>query len=128
MPTLKKVQRLLTLAVLVLGWGTIGCSAGPKSVQASYQVNGSAGVTSASVTYLTSAGVSTGAVSVALPWSYPFTGYETEGSDKGSMVYLSAQNDSNTGSVTVIINEVGQVFQQSWAVWPQAAITIQGSF
>ena len=125
---MKNINLFFILSVLVCGFEITSCSAGPKSVQASYQVNGSAGVTSASVTYLTSAGVSTGAVRVVLPWNYAFTGYETEGSDKGSMVYLSAQNDSNTGSVTVIINEAGQVFQQSWAAWPQAAITILGSF
>ncbi len=127
MTTRGNSPRFLILAVLILGWGATGCS-GPKSLQGEYQVVGSGGASSASVTYLTPAGASTGAVSVSLPWSYSFTGYETEGSYKGTSVSLSAQNDSGAGSVTVIINEDSKVFQQSWATWPQAAITVLGTF
>lgn len=119
---------LAILGALLLGIGASGCSNGPKSVPGQYQVTGSAGVTSASVTYALPSGASSNAISVTLPWSYSFMGNETEGNSQGTVAYLSAQNDSNTGSITVTINENSRAIQQSWAVWPQAAITIQANF
>jgi hypothetical protein len=105
-----------------------GCATGPNIIQGEYEVTGSSGVNSASITYLQPSGVTSFAVSVALPWTYSFNANETEGNYQGSSVYLSAQNDTGSGSVTVVILESGTVYEHSWALWPQAAITIQGNF
>lgn len=128
--TLKKnffgwIGLLLTLSVVL---GTIGCTTGPKNAAGEYQVTGSAGVASASITYLLPTGVSASAISVALPWNYSFTGVQTEGNYQGTNVSLSAQNNSSAGSVTVTILDNNNIYQTSWALWPQAAITIVGNF
>jgi hypothetical protein len=82
------------------------------------------------VTYAVPTGGNTAAISVTLPWSYSFTGVETEGSYQGTAVYLSAYNDSSTGSVTVTILQNGRVYEQSWETWisGQPAVTIVGNF
>ena len=122
------ISKLWLIPACLAVLGAVGCASGPKSVAGEYQVTGSSGVASASVTYLLPTGVSAAAISVTLPWTYSFTGVESEGNYAGTNVSLSAQNNSNAGSVTVTIVDNGRIYQQSWATWPQAAITIAGNF
>ena len=117
------------LALAAWAWGLAGCGSGPKSVQGEYIVTGGAGAASASVSYSANGTNSLSqAVSVSLPWSYGFTGYETEGNDQGTYVYLSAVNDSASGTVTVTIQEDGSVFRRGAATGAGAAVTASGNF
>lgn len=122
------LRHLWLFPLLTLMSCVIGCSSSPKTLSGEYQVTGSAGVASASITYLLPSGANASAISVTLPWNYTFSGLESEGSYQGTSLSLSAQNNSGAGSVTVAILENNNVLQRSWAVWPQAAITITGSF
>ena len=114
---------------LALGLGlTLSVSScGPKRVTGEYDVTGSAGV--ASVTYASPTNSNTQAISVTLPWTYSFPVSITEGPYLGTLVYLAAQNDSGSGSVTVTIKEDGNIFQQRETIggYP-AAVTVNGTF
>ena len=68
-----------------------------------YQVTGSAATVN--ITYANAGGGPVKESNVAVPWSHNFTA----GSQAG--VYISAQNDGESGSVTVTITEDGTVFQ-----------------
>lgn len=118
---------ILTLGTVFFAWYLNGCG-GPNKVQGEYEVNGANGATLATVGFALPSGATTNAVSVTLPWSYTFTGYETEGPYQGTTLSLSAQNDSNSGSVSVVILQNGSVYEQSWATWPTPAVTIVGNY
>lgn len=81
------------------------------SIQVRYEVTGSAEYVN--VTYQNDSGGISQVTNVPLPWSISFSG------DPEDYVYLSAQNQGETGSVTVTIFKDGDVFKRA---------TSQGSF
>jgi hypothetical protein len=113
----------------------IGGSCGPKKVQGEYDVTGSTGVSTASITFASPIQSNAQATSVSLPWSYSFPGTITEGTYQGTYVYLYAQVDtgSSPAAVTVTIKENGDVFQQATTTVTSgsptgAAVSVSGSF
>ncbi|MGH7739829.1 MAG: hypothetical protein ACREL1_06745 [bacterium] len=106
-----------------------GASCGPKKVTGEYDVTGSGGAYTASVTFASPTQSNAQAISVTLPWTYSFPATITEGSFMGTYVYLYAQNDSGSGTVTVTIKENDNVFQQGTTTggFP-AAVSVLGTF
>jgi hypothetical protein len=70
-----------------------------------YEVTGSA--SSVDVTYENEDGGTSQQSGVSVPWSYSFTGHN------GDFVYISAQNNGSSGSVTVTIYKNDSVFKTS---------------
>jgi hypothetical protein len=93
-----------------------GCSTSPRSV--TYRVDGTA--RSASLTYQNAQG-GTQQETVALPWEQPMT------AQAGSFVYISAQNQGESGNVTVHIIVDGTEFKQSTARGAYAIASASGS-
>ncbi len=81
------------------------------SIAVRYEVTGSADT--ANITYENNSGGISQVTNVPLPWSTAFSG------DPEDYVYLSAQNQGETGSITVTIFKDGEVFKRA---------TSEGSF
>jgi hypothetical protein len=127
-------QRILLQSFIWAGVATLavalgGSSCGAKKVTGEYDVQGSPGVTSASITFASPIQSNAQAISVSLPWTYSFPGTITEGTYMGTYVYLYAQNDTGSGSLTVTIKENDNVFQQGSTTggFP-AAVSVSGTF
>jgi hypothetical protein len=115
--------------VVGLGLSLSGASCGAKKVAGEYDVQGSAGVTSASITFASPIQSNAQAISVSLPWTYSFPGTITEGTYMGTYVYLYAQNNTASGALTVTIKENDNVFQQgSTSGGFPAAVSVSGTF
>jgi len=101
----------------------------PRDHLASYEVSG-IGTTSASVTYRNGSGA-TEQKKVTLPANLPSAGLLTVASPilatQGTFLYISAQNDSSSGSVVVKIIVDGVVFKQSTSSGAYAIATASGS-
>ena len=82
-----------------------------SSIDVRYEVTGSA--ETVNITYENDSGGISQVTNVPLPWSITFSG------DLEDYVYLSAQNQGETGSVTVTIFKNGDVFKRA---------TSEGSF
>ncbi len=82
-----------------------------SSIDVRYEVTGSA--KTVNITYENDSGGISQVTNVPLPWSISFSG------DLEDYVYLSAQNQEETGSVTVTIFKNGDVFKRA---------TSEGSF
>jgi hypothetical protein len=89
-----------------------------------YAVTGTA--TSASVTYTNEDGGTSQEANATLPWKYSFKAegsFETE----GPSVYLSAQNDGETGDVTVTIYKDYKEFKTSTSKGAHVIATAEGT-
>ena len=84
-----------------------------------YEVTGSA--PSVSLTYENSSGGTSQTTGTPLPWTYTFSG------KPGDFLYVSAQNDGASGSVTATIYENGSVVQTSTSSGAYVIATASGS-
>jgi len=103
--------RVLPLMIVLL---ILSCSkkkedesggSGEVVYQVKYEVTGTA--KTVFVTYVNESGGTSQESNVSLPWSYTFT------AKPGDFVYISAQNEGETGSVTVTIYKNGSIFKTS---------------
>lgn len=106
--------------ILLLGFLLFACD-NPldSSIDVEYKVTGTA--ETVSITYENSDGGCSQESDVSIPWSYSFTG------ESGDFVYISAQNQGETGSVTVTIKTDGDVFKQSTSEGAYVIATASGS-
>ena len=110
-------------AIAILGLiylAMIGCD-NPldSSIDVKYEVSGTA--STVDVTYENSDGGTSQESDVEVPWSYSFTGHP------GDFVYISAQNQGQTGTVTVTIYNDGDVFKTSTSEGAYVIATASGS-
>ena len=90
-----------------------------SSINVKYKVTGTADTVD--VTYENSDGGTSQESDVSVPWSYSFTG------EPGDFVYISAQNQGQTGTVTVTIYTDGDVFKTSTSEGAYVIATASGS-
>ena len=98
-----------------------GCSvvSQQKDPEVKYEVTGTA--TTVDITMENSSGGTSQFSDVAVPWSTYFT------SKSGAFVYISAQNQASSGSVTVRIYKDGIVFKESTSSGAYVIATASGS-
>jgi len=92
----------------------IGCS-----IECEYKVTGSANTVD--VTYSNESEGTSQESNVSIPWTYSFEGEE------GQFVYISAQNQGETGSVTVTIYRNGKKIETSTSNGAYVIATASGS-
>lgn len=114
--TVLRVIAVLGLIYLAL----LGCD-NPldSSIDVKYKVTGTA--ETVDVTYENSSGGVSQESDVEVPWSYSFTG------EPGDFVYISAQNQGQTGTVTVTIYRDGDVFKTSTSEGAYVIATASGT-
>jgi hypothetical protein len=124
----QKKNPLAILAVLgVLGMGgwfflnlmDTAATLEPASVK--YEVTGSEGATEASLTYEAPNGATQQEGSVRLPWDY-----ESAAFTNGSFLYVSAQNKSSSGCVSVSISKGGAVIKTARSCGEYVIATASG--
>jgi hypothetical protein len=119
---------LFTAALTLLIWGC----AGPKQVQGTYKVTGSAGVTANIIYAANGLGGNSTANNQVLPWQTTFSAYESEGNYQGTYVFLSAVNDApstSSTSITITILEDNAVYQSpNYTAGGGNPITLLGNF
>jgi len=86
-----------------------------------YSVKYTLSCSSCDITYENSSGGTSQESNVNSTWSYSFTGYD------GDFVYLSAQNNNNSGSITVNILVGGSVYKTSTSSGAYVIATASGS-
>ena len=96
-----------------------GCELFDTSIDVEYKVTGTA--SEVDVTYENEDGGTSQQSNVSVPWSYSFTG------DPGDFVYISAQNQGESGSVTVTIYTDGDKFKSSTSSGAYVIATASGS-
>lgn len=109
---MKKVATVLLLAALLAG-----CALVNHAVV--YQVTGTAA--SVSVTYVNENGGTSQVTGAPLPWTYSFTAHV------GDFLYVSAQNEGATGSVTATATENGSIVQTSTSSGAYVIATASGT-
>ncbi|MEA3475104.1 MAG: MmpS family transport accessory protein [Candidatus Cloacimonadota bacterium] len=98
-------MKKLLFAFVILLVVLIGCSIFDFSIDVKYEVTGSAN--KVDVTYANKDEGTSQANDVSIPWSYSFEG------EGDQFVYISAQNQGQSGSVTVTIYRDGKKFKRS---------------
>lgn len=98
---IRRVAPAILFVVLV----ACGGSSGPSLPSVTYTVSGSA--REVSVTYA-NASEGTSQATVSVPWSHSFTCTKS-----GQFLYISAQNQGQTGTVTVRITKGGTTYKES---------------
>ncbi len=88
------------------------------SIDIRYEVSGSAELVN--VTYENGSGGISQITNVALPWSHNFS------SEPGEYVYLYAQNQGETGSITVTIYKDGEVFRRATSEGENVVASVSG--
>jgi len=104
---------LLPLALLV------GCEESDDSIEVEYRVTGTA--VTVDLTIRNEDGGTSQFTDMPVPWSYSFVG------EKGDFVYVSAQNQGNTGTVTATIYRDGKQFKTSTSSGAYVIATASGS-
>lgn len=99
---MKRLFSSVIAGMLVVACGGQGDEK-PQTYSVTYSVTG-VNTSSASVTYENSSG-GTAQETITLPWSKNITG------KPGSFLYVSAQNNKNTGSITASISINSTVFK-----------------
>jgi len=97
----------------------LGCELFDTSIDVEYKVTGTA--SRVDVTYENEDGGTSQEGNVSVPWTYSFTG------DPGDFVYISAQNQGQSGSVTVTIYTDGDNFKTSTSSGAYVIATASGS-
>ncbi len=105
-------QLALLLGLLILG----GCGLGGYDIE--YEVTGSASIVD--VTYENEDGGTSQTNDVSVPWSYSFRGYSDD------FVYVSGQNQGESGSITVTIYKDGSIFKSSTSSGSYCIATASG--
>jgi len=90
-----------------------------SSIDVKYKVTGTA--ETVDITYENRDGGTSQEADVEVPWSYSFTGHP------GDFVYISAQNQGSTGTVTVTILTDGDVVKTSTSEGAYVIATAHGS-
>jgi len=90
-----------------------------SSIDVRYEVTGSAELVN--ITYQNDSGGISQVTSMPLPWSLSFSG------DPADYVYLSAQNQGETGSVTVTIFKDGDVFKRASSEGSHVIASVSGT-
>ncbi len=88
------------------------------SIEIRYEVSGSAQL--ANVTYENGSGGTSQMTNIALPWSHTFSVEPNE------YVYLYAQSQCETGSITVTIFKDGDVFRRATSEGSFVAASVSG--
>ena len=101
---------IMIFAIMVL----IGCS-----IECEYKVTGTANTVD--VTYSNESEGTSQESNVSVPWTYSFDGEE------GQFVYISAQNQGTSGSVTVTIYRNGKKIEKSTSNGAYVIATASGS-
>jgi hypothetical protein len=119
------MKRALFLAI-VLGVLCIMACGGktptaPSGGSVTYKVSG-IGTSSASLTYATAGGGTAQVSNATLPWSYTWT------AKAGDFLYISAQNNASSGSVTVEIWKGSSLFQTTTSTGAYVIATASGSY
>jgi hypothetical protein len=114
----------MSAAILVL-LTLVGCGSksdsGPDSVDTvTYRVDGSA--TSVAITYQNNT-EGTSQITTTTPWTYSF-----QHPHAGQFLYVSAQNQNETGTVHVSITLNGSLFKESTSSGAFVIATASGSF
>jgi hypothetical protein len=116
-------MKIFSCLALILLLALMGCKdnepAGPETYQVKYSVTGSA--TKVDITYENEDGGTSQVAGASVPWSYSFTG------EKGDFVYISAQNQDSTGTVTVTIYRDGDTFKTSTSSGAYVIATASGT-
>jgi len=104
---MKRLLYLMVALLLIAALAVAACGEiiSTKTHQVMYEVTGTA--QSASLTYQNKDGGTSQESDVSLPWTYSFEG------KGGDFVYISAQNNGETGSITVTIYRDSEVFRTS---------------
>lgn len=110
------------IALFMLTLTACGGGDQPGSASVSYSISGD-GTTAASLTYANATG-GTEQKTVTLPTTVPTSG--TYSIPPGQFLYISAQNQSSSGSVTVKIMINGNVWKQSTSSGAYAIATASG--
>lgn len=92
---------------------------GSTTYSVEYKITGS--VSRVNVTYTNSSGGTSQESNVSVPWSYTFKGYP------GDFVYISAQNQGSSGSVTATVNKDGSAFKTSTSSGAYVIASASGS-
>jgi len=103
---------IFILCILMIG----GCDLFDFDIK--YEVTGSAATVN--ITYKNEDGGTSQANGVSMPWSYSFT------AQPGDSVYLSAQNNGESGTITVTIFKGSSEFKKSSSVGPYCIATASG--
>jgi len=115
------VKYALMAAFVVLIVSITFSACGPDKNTCTYKVTGTA--STVNVTYKNANGGTEQQSNVIVPWSYSF---EIEG--YGDFVYISAQNQGKSGSVTVSILANGNERKSSTSTGAYVIATASGSF
>ena len=114
------MKNSVALIVAVLLLSGCGLTDAPETTQSvKYEVTGTA--TTVSITLSNSTEDTEQIASAKLPWSRPFTG------KKGGFLYVSAQNQGSTGSVTARIIVNGSEFKTATSNGAYVIATASGS-
>jgi hypothetical protein len=105
---------LMLLSLLIAGCGLL--DAGDIDVQ--YKVTGTAGAVD--ITIENEDGGTSQFDDVALPWQYDFK------VQPGAFVYVSAQNQMQSGEITVMIYRDGELFKRSTSAGAYVIATASG--
>ncbi|MBL7087099.1 MAG: hypothetical protein ISS28_08435 [Candidatus Cloacimonetes bacterium] len=110
------IRSIFLLPLLFL---IFGCELFDTSIDVEYKVTGTA--SRVDVTYENEGGGTSQESNVSVPWTYSFTG------EPGDFVYISAQNQGQSGSVTVTIYTDGDKFKTSTSSGAYVIATASGS-
>lgn len=119
-----KPKSILSMAAILLFSFFVGCSESPtepeiKNYEVKYEISGTA--TTVDITYTNSTGGTSQLSDVSVPWTLTFR------RDEGEFVYVSAQNQNDTGSVTATIYRDGSTLQTSTSSGAYVIATASGS-
>ena len=110
------MKQLLITVALVL---TACSNPFDSSIDVRYEVTGSAELVN--VTYQNNNGGISQVTDVLLPWSMSFSG------DPEDYVYLSAQNQGETGSITVTIFKNNDIFKSATSTGSYVVASVSGT-
>ena len=113
------MRRIKFIVLLVSGLSLLSCEMFDSSIEVKYEVTGTA--SSVDVTYENSDGGTSQSSNVSVPWEYSFTG------NPGDFVYISAQNQGSSGTVTTKILTDGDKFKSSTSTGAYVIASASGS-
>jgi hypothetical protein len=121
---MKWILPLSAMFTLLAGEGCQKPPQDPTSVSHSgeYDVAGTGGCTHADITYTPANGGTQQLSNQLLPWSYTFS------ANGGTFVYVSAQNDQSSGTVTTTIKEDNSTLFTNSSSGAYVIATSDGSF
>lgn len=110
---------LEAIIVIIFLFAIVGCELFDTSIDVEYKITGSA--SQVDITYENEDEGTSQESNVSVPWTYSFKG------QPGQFVYVSAQNQGQSGSVTATINTDGEKFKSSTSSGAYVIATASGS-